>query len=308
MSGQKPLGHGITRSDRVLAVIVTFKRIDILREALHRLRQQTRPVDGIVVVDNAATGGAGDMVGSEFRDVAYLAMSDNLGAPAGYAMGMRYALEHGADWVWVFNDDNYTEPGALEACLSVVEGFRAEVGIVAPWHDIGGRIQRGYHWRRGPIPFDAPQTTPYQADLVLLGAALISRSVIERIGYPREDYFIGFWEWEYCLRTRAAGIEIWVSPQVGVVNLAAGSTGSSPPWRLYYQTRNHLRTALDRHSPAEVAWWLGRLTKMLAVGVFGQNKSKGARLRMRLLGGWHGLIGRMGKTIDPETFGIGSQK
>jgi GT2 family glycosyltransferase len=288
-------------NQRIAAVVVTYQRTAILRDCLKKLNAQSRPLDEIIVVDNGAPGDTGKMLLAEFPDVTYLAMPDNLGAPAGYAAGMRLAYGHGADWAWVFNDDNFTEPAALQACLDVVQARPAgSVKIVAPWHQIGERIQKGYLWKRGPVPVDQPTGDPYPVDLVLLGAALISSTVLEQVGYPREDYFIGFWEWEYCLRTRGLGGEIWVAPEIGVLNLAAGSSGTSPPWRLYYQTRNHLRTVLDRRSPDEVAWWMGRLLKMMVAITFRRGQKRD-RLRMRLLGAWHGLIGKMGKTIDPAT-------
>lgn len=281
----------------VVAVIVTYRRTDILREALLRLKRQTRPVDELIVVDNSPGGETTSMVTAEFPEVSYLPIPENIGAPGGYAKGMRHALDLGADFVWVFNDDNYTEPGALAACLEVA--LSREGGIVTPWHEIDDRIQRGYFWQRGPVAVTEVKMAPYQVDLVLLGAALISRATCEQIGYPRADYFIGFWEWEYCLRAKTAGVQIWVAPEIGVINLAAGSTGSSPPWRLYYQTRNHLRTVLERRSVSEIAWWARRLVKMMvAATLFRDQKAK--RLQMRVLGIWHGLVGKMGRRVIPE--------
>ena len=142
--------------------------------------------------------------------------------------------------------------------------------------------------------------TPYEADLVTYYGVLISREALAKVGYIRPDYFIGFWVWEHCIRVREAGFSVIVLPPGLIMNLAAGSgaSGHYPPWRGYYQTRNHLSMALERRSLRELFWWRVRQLKF-TMGIILNLDSKGERLRFRALGAWHALLQRLGKTIDP---------
>ena len=70
--------------ERVCAVVVTYNRSALLREALVALGAQTRPVDRILVVDNASTDGTREIVAAEFPDVEILrAPPTTRAAPAG---------------------------------------------------------------------------------------------------------------------------------------------------------------------------------------------------------------------------------
>ena len=64
---------------RVVAVVVTWNRRDLLKLALGALRGQTRAVDQIVVVDNSSSDGTADMVRRDFAEVDLLTMCRNTG-------------------------------------------------------------------------------------------------------------------------------------------------------------------------------------------------------------------------------------
>ena len=51
--------------ERVCAVVVTYNRVELLRECLTALESQTRPVDRILVVDNKSTDGTPEIVERE---------------------------------------------------------------------------------------------------------------------------------------------------------------------------------------------------------------------------------------------------
>jgi GT2 family glycosyltransferase len=132
----------------------------------------------------------------------------------------------------------------------------------------------------------------------LPNGALVSREVLARVGYPRSDYFMMFEEWEFCLRVRNAGFRVLLLPMITIHDQKVGSAGTSPPWRGYYQTRNHLAMALKRRSAGELFWWAHRQVKFVVAAMMHLD-SKRERTRLRLLGAWHALRERMGRTIDP---------
>ncbi len=107
--------------DRVFAVVVTYDRKDMLRECLAALRSQHFQLAGIVVVNNASSDGTREMLESEYADqVTRIHMRHNVGGAGGFYQGMKWAHEHGADWLWLMDDDGIPDDDAL-CCLMAPE-------------------------------------------------------------------------------------------------------------------------------------------------------------------------------------------
>ncbi|MEX0760815.1 MAG: glycosyltransferase [Dehalococcoidia bacterium] len=293
--------------DRVAAVVVTFNRWEILFDAIKALLQQSRPVDQIIVVDNNSSDGTAEKVEHMFPEVTCIRMVENTGPSGGFAVGMRRAVMDGADWVWVFNDDTTTTPDALEVCLAAAEGLVVEkAGVVCPYNRSGDYVEAGFFWRGKPVkaPLRAPTDEPYRVDLVTFNGALMSRRALLQAGFPRDNYFLGFEEWEHCLRIVKSGFEIWMAPQVVVNHLHEGSNpGKTPPWRGYYQTRNQLAMAMEHRSPRAVFSWGVRQVKFLGATVLHQDR-KVERMVFRWRGTMDALRGRMGRTVDPAAYAM----
>jgi GT2 family glycosyltransferase len=287
----------------VAAVVVTFNRQELLCRCLDALMAQTLPVDEIIVVDNASSDGTPDVLRLDYPELTHLRMSENFGPAGGFAEGIRYAYENGHDWVWVFNDDDTPQAEALQVLLEVARQVDIRrSGMIGSWRTIPGHVARdSMMWRRGRFrPCSSTDSTrPYRVDLITFSGVLISSKLITDIGVPRASYFMMFEETEYCLRAQTAGFEIYVVPKSLTDSLNAGSAGgASPPWRGYYQTRNHLLMVLEHRSPIELTWWAVRQAKFMLATMLWLDR-KWERGRLRLLGAWHGLCGVDGRVIDP---------
>jgi GT2 family glycosyltransferase len=300
-------GLGPTDSS-VAAVVVTYNRLDLLRRWLQDLRGQTRPVQEVIVVDNASEDGTEAVILEEYPWVTYVRMSENVGPGGAWAAGMVVAYHHGHQWFWLFNDDSFPSSSALKQFLNHGVQEKDAVGILSPVSDIGQSSHCGIYWKGRVVNCRRSESAgPWFVDGVTFAGPLISRSVVDSVGYPRGDFFFMFEEYEYCLRARRAGYQIAVLPDITVTHLTAGSTGSSPPWRGYYQSRNHLALALEHHSAREVFWWAIVQSKYCAGAVL-RLDCKFQRVTLRLKGAWDGLRGRLGKTIDPATFSYRTSK
>lgn len=294
------------RSQRVAAAIVTFNRKDMLRRSLQAILDQTRPPDEVIVVDNASADGTAAMVAAEYPSVRLVALAENTGAAGGFAAGLEAGVGSGNDWVWIFNDDDIPEPDALARMLEAAAALPARTGIVgcARRDELGKPYGLGLRWRHRhiyvpPAPADGP---PLAVDVVAFSGTLVSARLIRQVGVPNRQFFMMLEELDYCLRARDAGWLVYVLPRQLVTAFAMGS-GSAPPWRGYYQTRNHLAMTLGRRSLLELAWWLSR-TLWFCVGAVRSGDRPGERIRLRLLGAWHALRGISGRTILPGPAGL----
>src|ERR1041385_872861 len=102
---------------RVLAHIHTFNDADIIDRTIEAMLRQTRPVDGILLVDNASTDGTLEQPSVKHATV--LRHTENTGTSGTVYSGLQFALAHNYDWIWVFDADSLPEPDALEKLLGL---------------------------------------------------------------------------------------------------------------------------------------------------------------------------------------------
>jgi rhamnopyranosyl-N-acetylglucosaminyl-diphospho-decaprenol beta-1,3/1,4-galactofuranosyltransferase len=295
------VGH--SARPRVAAVVVTRNRSDILRETLRAVRRQEFPPTGVLVVDNCSEDGTEAMLRAEFPEVGYLRLPENLGFGAGLAAGMEQAAS-GCDYFWLLDDDSRPAPITLGRCLTVARTV-PRFGIIGL---SGGTIR----WGRldvhpyVPTPDGRPTDPPllHHGDFVHLDGAVIAREAVEQQGLPRADYFMMLEDVEYSNRLKRAGWGVTHFERdedlIFRGNLGSGGGGGpSPPWRSYYQSRNHLRMAIDHRSPLEIAGWLYRQVQFISAAAISLDR-KAERIGLRLLGAWHALRGVSGRTIEPR--------
>ena len=203
---------------RVAAVIVTHKRVDLLRASLDVVANQTRPVEWVIVVDN----GCEDAVRNLLNEVAgdrgvYLPSATNLGGAGGFAYGFLQALALGAEAVWCADDDGRPENTevlttlmdcATRHCLDEVSPV---VCNLAEPDKLAFPLRRGIEWRRYRSELFDPKHPVEEQDFLpniasLFNGALISADAMARIGVPDYRLFIRGDEVEYHRRLSRSGL------------------------------------------------------------------------------------------------------
>jgi rhamnopyranosyl-N-acetylglucosaminyl-diphospho-decaprenol beta-1,3/1,4-galactofuranosyltransferase len=298
--------------ETVAAVVITFQRRDMLRRTLEGLAAQERPVDEIVVIDNGTTDGTAAMLAEEFPDVTHLRMEENIGPAGALEVGFGYAHGKGHRWAWTHSDDILAKPEALKTLVATAEQLGDDrLGLLCCWFEPLSTHYRhnGALWKARVVQQQWPPlgSPPYPTDVMTFKGALISLAMVPEIGLPVGEYFLMMEEYEYCLRAIRAGFRHYALPVPLLVPLEDEPPGRYPPWRGYYQVRNHLAMVMGRRSPAELFWFAVVQGKYL-VGAVRGGERVGQRLRLRLLGGWHALRGVTGKTIDPAWWSAGTSK
>lgn len=197
-------------TDRVVAVVVTHRRAELLAQSLKVIAAQNRPVDHLVVVDNGNEPEVADLVAAADVETTYLGSAHNLGGAGGFALGMLHALALGADWVWCADDDGRPDGpdvlGTLLACAA-----RHDLAQVSPVvcniddpDTLAFPLRRGLVWRRKRSElFDdsgtgnsAPDNnTPDDNDLLegiasLMNGALFSAAALDEVGVPDLRLFV----------------------------------------------------------------------------------------------------------------------
>jgi GT2 family glycosyltransferase len=249
------------------AVVLSWNgREDTLR-CLESLTRVGYPDLGIVCVDNGSTDGSADAVRERFPGVVLIEAGANLGYAGGNNLGLRYALEHGARWVALVNNDATVAVDAIEG-FERAAAARPHAGILAGkvyfadrpktiWF-AGQRVSEllGYSGRpRGYGRQDGPRYMRTQPTGRAVGALLaVSRDTLETVGLLDEDLFAYVEDVDWALRARRAGIEVVLAPDAHAWHRVSASTGgeAASTHTLYYGVRNTV-TVLERRRP------LGRL-------------------------------------------------
>lgn len=243
----------------VWAVVVTHNRREKLRECLSAIAAQRRRPDTILVVDNASTDGTGEMVERDYGQVELLALSTNRGGAGGFRAGLEHSHAHGADWIWLLDDDTIAEADALAELLSASE--RLANGRHAPMLFASLVL-----WRDGTAhPLNFPTLERRRMELVVEGAEhgvspmraatfvslLLNRETVDRYRLPLEHYFIWSDDIEYTSRVVLGGDRAWFVPTSVVLHdtATAGDCMTAAPDRFYFHARNTLLMAFDRSRP-----------------------------------------------------------
>ena len=102
--------------EKIVAVVVTYNRLEKLKVCLECLMNQSMEIDEIIIVNNSSSDGTTEylMNLNNDRKLVHLKLDTNTGGSGGFFRGILEALEHGADWIWGMDDDAFPALNALE--------------------------------------------------------------------------------------------------------------------------------------------------------------------------------------------------
>ncbi|WP_205707986.1 glycosyltransferase, partial [Kineococcus vitellinus] len=238
---------------RAVAVVVAHDRRELLLEGLAALAAQTRRPDAVVVVDNASGDGSAEAVrrwaaAPGALDVDLLVLERNTGGAGGFAAGLARAVHHhGADAVWLMDDDTVPRPQALAAALEARRATGAAlVASRVVWTD--GREHPMNTPRVRPGAGAAERAAAAAAGCVPVRSAsfvavLLDAAAVRADGLPEAGYFL--WNDDFEYTTRLLRHRRGVACPASVVEHRTrvfGSTDADPGERFVLEVRNKLWT------------------------------------------------------------------
>jgi GT2 family glycosyltransferase len=203
----------------------------------------------LLLVDNGSRDGTPQAVAGRFPEVEVIVNEVNLGFAAGCNVGLRHALEQGADYVFLLNNDTLIDPAALSHLIKLTG---PDVGMVAPkiyyaadpsriW-SVGGLLQPWTLEKTGDAhgQMDVGQWGEVlERDYFVGCALLLSRRLLTQVGLFDERFFMYYEDSDLSLRARQAGFKLLLSPQARVWHkVAVSSGGSDSPNERYWMARS----------------------------------------------------------------------
>ncbi|EPI40709.1 glycosyltransferase family 2 protein [Gardnerella vaginalis] len=275
----------------VAAVVVTFNRLEKLKKVLASLRAQTRIPNQLIIVNNASTDGTDKYLEAYAHDFAnsyadgsvkltVVTLPENVGGAGGFSAGMRKGYELGADFVWIFDDDGYPQPQALEKLL---EGFHTAVSELGP--DVPYACSMVKFIDGSICEMNNPVPTWDWGRLIAKGfsnlvmvtscsfvSVLIPRWVMEKHGLPFKEYFIWFDDAEYTLRITRVCPGVQVLDSVIVHDMGANKgvnftmIDEKNAWKFAYGVRNQASYRLHHEGKAKYLLFCANVIRQMRRG------------------------------------------
>jgi rhamnosyltransferase len=261
-----------SHQDKSCAIVVTYEPdITALLKLLGQLNKETE----FIVIDNGSPEieRLAESITVYDNCKQLLRLDTNEGLAKALNRGIKYAVDSGCDFVFLFDQDS----SLCDLFVSRMIGayHNASQHSASSIAAVGPRIINPQTMRQTPFKLFnrlilrsnrkfADCATHFQADFLITSGSLIALNTIEKIGYMKESYFIDNVDLEWCFRAKSLGYDL-VGTDDAVLYHAIGERSPSPlvraglmaqhnPSRTYYSSRN--RTHLYRVKYSPLGWKL----------------------------------------------------
>ncbi len=259
---------------KISAVVVTYNRLEYLKKCLRAIMAQTLKIDEIIVINNKSTDSTEAWLTEFSADnpvVKATTLPQNAGGAGGFEAGMKTAVENGADYVWIMDDDTLPSPTALEVLVRECQND-PKVGFACSrveWTD--GNIHEmniPKFWDHNKLRrFITQITDTTECQGASFVSLLVPSRAVYQVGLPIGEFFIWHDDIEFTERITHAGYKGIYVPGSIVTHATARNYGASiidAPVsianRFYYQIRNQMVTKRMRTN-----WLVARISNRLRV-------------------------------------------
>jgi hypothetical protein len=209
---------------KVFILILNYNGASCISACLNSVFKIDYPNFEVVVVDNASTDGSLELVRRQFSRCHFIKNEANLGFSVGNNVGIRFALERMADWVFLLNQDTIVEKDFLSRLLKAAHE-EPQAGILSP---VIMDAQNRIWFSGGKIDWWKMKTThlryikrelPYESEFISGCAMLAKSEVWKRVGLLDEDYFLYWEDVDLSFRVASAGFSLLVVPGSRIAHL-----------------------------------------------------------------------------------------
>lgn len=208
---------------KVFSIIVVFNGMkqDWIKKCFTSLQQSTL-TNVIIAVDNGSTDKSVEYIREEFPEVILIEAAVNLGFGKANNIGMEYALNNNADYVFLLNQDAFITSETIGSLVKVHKQNN-DYGIISPIHLNGTGTALDFNFSNYIVPSNCKdlysdfvlgivEHKVYESDFICAAAWLISRKCLEVVGGFSPTFFHYAEDDNYVHRLHYKGLKIGVHP------------------------------------------------------------------------------------------------
>ncbi|MGI6375534.1 MAG: glycosyltransferase family 2 protein [Anaerolineae bacterium] len=283
----------------VVAVVLNWNLPGDTVRCVRSLLDSQRVRLQVVVVDNGSSDDSLQRFARELPGASVLASAHNRFYAGGNNLGIAAALDMGADWVLVLNNDTVAAPDMVAQLLAAGEAQQAALVAPAVYRlDTPDVLwDGGQQWpRRRPLPARASvQLSPYRVDLVTGCAMLVRADAARALGGFDERYVMYYEDADLCLRLRQMGGRTVVAPDArlwhAVGSSAALASERSTAQRARFRVRFYRQHALWPWRPVTLLLVTGHIVARALCAALRRRVAVSGALWRGLLAGWREPMG-----------------
>lgn len=242
---------------KVCVIVLNWNTWQVTCDCLHSLKRVEYPNLEIVLVDNGSANDSAEQLAARFPEIPLIRNDVNRGFAGGNNVAIRRALQHGADYVLLLNNDTVVSPRSIVEMVTMAESD-PDLALVSPkihyfdspyrvwyaggtfslWRGIAHHIGLG---REDNARYEQPKECTFAT-----GCALLARAdFIREAGYLDENFFMVCEDTDWCVRAMKAGYLIGYAPAAVIWHKESYTIRyTSGKWlRDYYNIRNSLLIA-----------------------------------------------------------------
>jgi GT2 family glycosyltransferase len=255
----------------VYILVLHWRGLENTQRCLTSVEKLGYPNFRTLLVDNGSDTHDGDRLKEEFTDIEQLRLDSNRGFSGGCNAGIAYSLEHGADFVWVLNNDTEVRNNSLSLLVEAATNNKKAAALSAAVLDLvpdksvkkdgaeGGKSSVSDAGNksanektipgRGIIDFrraksllrKPPGDEPVECEWLAASNLLLRAEAIRGEMVFDDRYFLYFEDTELCHRLNLKGWKCLFVPLARIEHAGGASTTDNlQHWRSYYYTRNRL--------------------------------------------------------------------
>lgn len=235
---------------KVTVILVNYNSLNHTKECIQSINSSSYKNINIVVVDNNSAEGCQGLL-DNFDNVALIYNKNNLGFAIANNIGIDYALQEGAEYVLLLNNDTIVDKDCIDNLVNYCENNLRD-GIVT------GKILNYYE--RDLIWYAGGSLSFFRGDAIIYGfgkrdvgqynlphictfasgcCMLIPREIVNEVTMS-ESYFLYYEDSDYCVRLAKNGKKIYYCPSGVIFHKESVSTKKSSYIYSYYLARNRL--------------------------------------------------------------------
>lgn len=238
---------------KVVIILLNWNGKEDTIECLESLKHITYRNYELLLVDNGSTDGSVERFNELYPNIDIVINEKNLGYAEGNNVGIRTAMDKGADYILLLNNDTVVDPEFLGELVTAAESD-IKIGFVGPkvyYYNYEGRkdiinfaggkldMLKGITTHIGINEMDGGQYDQIkEVDYIEGSCILAKKEMLNIIGLLDPVYFAYWEDNDWCKRGYAAGYRSFFAPMAKIWHKTSASNIGT--MNLYYMTRNRL--------------------------------------------------------------------